>query len=240
MSTLETLLIGHHEVAHGTLAFRLTKPPGFAFKPGQAVTLLLTDPPPEANSRQRIFSLTSAPHEAQLSIATRMREGSAFKSALRRLSPGAKLQLRGPRGALTLHEDPARAAVFIAGGIGVTPFISMLRHAAHVRSTRALCLVYSNRRPQDAAFLQELQGWEKQIAGLRLVATMTDVSPSDAAWKGETRMIGGELIAQASSGLYAPVYYVVGPPGFVEATQQALTQRGVAVDDVRTEPFYGY
>lgn len=237
MNTYEVLLAGRQEVAAGTLAFRFAKPPGFAFEPGQAVTLLLTDPPPEANSRQRIFSLTSAPFEAELSIATRMREGSAFKHALKTLRPGAKLQLKGPRGTMTLHEDASRAAVFIAGGIGITPFMSMLRQAAHEGSTRQLRLVYSNRRPQDAAFLRELQGLEKKIAGFRLVATMTDVPP---AWKGETRKIDAELIAQASRELAAPVYYLVGPPGFVEAIKQTLATAGVAADDVRTEEFYGY
>lgn len=240
LNTYETLLKGHDEVAAGTMRFRFSKPPGFAFTPGQAITLLLIDPPPEANSKQRIFSLVSAPFEAELAIATRMRESSAFKGALSRLPPGAKLQLKGPRGAMTLHEDPSRAAVFLAGGIGITPFMSMLREAAHEGSTRQLCLVYSNRSPQDAAFLQELQGLEERVTGFRLVTTMTDVSPSDGAWKGETRKIDYELIAQASRGLDAPVYYLVGPPGFVEAMQQSLAKGGIATEDVRTEEFYGY
>lgn len=240
MTTYDTLLEGGQEVAAGTMMFRFAKPPGFAFKPGQAITLFLIDPPPEANSKQRVFSLVSAPFEAELAIATRMREGSAFKGALRRLLPGAKLQLRGPRGVMTLHEDPPRPGIFVAGGIGITPFMSMLRQAAHDKSTRPLRLVYSNRSPKDAAFLQELQGFERRIADFKLVATMTDVAPADAPWKGETRMIDGELIAQASRGLDAPVHYLVGPPGFVDATQQALARRGVSADDIRTEQFYGY
>ena len=100
MNTYDVLLKGHEDVAAGTMAFRFTKPPGFVFKPGQAITLFLTDPPPEPNSRQRIFSLVSAPFEAQLAVATRMREGSAFKRALKSLPPGAKLELKGPRGVM--------------------------------------------------------------------------------------------------------------------------------------------
>jgi ferredoxin-NADP reductase len=100
-----------------------------------------------------------------------MREGSAFKRALAALPEGAKLRLRGPRGQMTLHEDATRAAVFIAGGIGITPFMSMLRQAAHDALPRPLRLLYSNRRRPDAAFLDELESMKH----VRLTARMTDV-----------------------------------------------------------------
>jgi ferredoxin-NADP reductase len=212
------------------MAFRFTKPPGFAFKPGQAVTLLLTDPPPEANSGQRIFSLVSAPFEAELAVATRMREGSAFKRALKSLPPGAKLELKGPRGVMTLHEDRSRAAVFIAGGIGVTPFMSMLRQAAHDRLERALLLLCSNRRQEDTPFLAELQGLERQGGSFRLLARMTeqDGFVDEAAIK---RFVGDAP---------APIYYLAGPPAMVEAMKKLLRGAGVSDADVRSEQFYGY
>jgi ferredoxin-NADP reductase len=151
LNAYEVLLKGHDEVAAGTMAFRFTKPPGFAFKPGQAVTLFLTDPPPEPNSRQRIFSLVSAPFEAELAVATRMREGSAFKRALKGLPAGAKLEMKGPRGVMTLHEERSRAGVFIAGGIGITPFMSMLRQAARDGVDRPLFLLSWNGKAAASA-----------------------------------------------------------------------------------------
>ena len=107
MATHEVLLLGHEEVAEGTRAFRLSRPPGFGYKAGQAISVELINPPAEPNSARRIFSLASAPFEEDLLVVTRMREGSAFKRALRSLQPGAKLVLKGPRGVLTLHEDRA-------------------------------------------------------------------------------------------------------------------------------------
>jgi ferredoxin-NADP reductase len=240
LSANETQLLGQEEVAAGTRAFRLAKPPGFDFEAGQAITLVLPEPPPEANSRQRIFSLVSAPFETELCVATRMREGSAFKRALGGLPAGAPLRIRGPRGAMTLREDTLRSAVFIAGGIGITPFMSMLRQAAHDASGRRFRLVYSNRRPEDAAFLDELQGLEARLPGFRLHATMTDMGGSTLAWRGDTRMLGADVIADAREGLVAPVHFVVGPPGFVAAAQEGLGVLGVPVDEVRTELFYGY
>jgi ferredoxin-NADP reductase len=212
------------------MAFRFTKPAGFVFKPGQAVTLLLIEPPPEANSKQRIFSLVSAPFEAELAVATRMREGSAFKSALKSLRPGSKLELKGPRGVMTLHEDRSRAAVFIAGGIGITPFMSMLRQAAHDRLDQRLLLLCSNRRQQDTPFLAELQGLAGQSDNFRLLARMTDLDGfvDEAAIK---RFVGDAA---------APIYYLAGPPAMVEAMKAVLRGARVSDAEVRSEQFYGY
>jgi ferredoxin-NADP reductase len=222
------------------MAFRFTKPPGFVFKPGQAVTLLLTDPPPEPNSRQRIFSLVSAPFDAELAVATRMREGSAFKRALKSLPPGAKLGLKGPRGVMTLHEDRSRAAVFIAGGIGITPFMSMLRHAAHVGLQQRLVLLYSNRRPEDSAFLTELQRLEGENPNFRLVPTMTQMGESRLPWTGATGVIDAALLKEIAAELRDPIYYVAGPPAMVAGLRETLELAGVDGDDIRSEEFYGY
>ena len=230
MSAYEILLKGHEEVAAGTMAFRFTKPPGFAFKAGQAVTLVLTEPPAEANSRQRIFSLVSAPYEAELAVATRMRQGSAFKRALRSLPPGAKLELKGPRGVMTLHEDRGRAAVFIAGGIGITPFMSMLRQAAHDRLEQRLLLICSNRRQEDTPFLAELQALVRQNDNFRLLARMTE----------QEGFIDGDAIKRFAADALAPIYYLAGPPAMVDAMKAVLRRADVSGEDVRSEQFYGY
>jgi len=240
LSAYDTRLLGHEEIATGTRAFRLAKPPGFDFEAGQAITLVLVEPPPGENSRQRIFSLVSAPFEPELCVATRMREGSVFKRALAGLPAGAPLRIRGPRGSMTMREDPQRPAVFLAGGIGITPFMSMLRQAAHGASGRQFRLVYSNRQPEDAAFLDELQGLEARLPGFRLHATMTGMAGSRRAWRGDTRMLGADVISDAREGLVAPVYFVVGPRGFVAAANEGLGALGVTAADIRTEPFYGY
>ena len=221
-------LVGRDEVAFGTMAFRLSRPAGFEFKAGQSATVALTEPPPQPNSTQRIFSLASAPFESELMVATRMRDASAFKQALKALPIGSKLKLRGPRGVMTLHEDASRAAVFIAGGIGITPFMSMLRQAAHEGAARPLFLLYSNRRPQDAAFLSELQGMAPH--GVRLLARMTDADG----------FVDEATLKRFATDAQAPVYYLAGPPAMVNAMKAVLRGAGVADADVRSEQFYGY
>ena len=238
MTAYETRLEGREEIAEGTMAFHFDKPAGFSFKAGQAVALELTDPPAGDGQSQRTFSLVSAPFENTLVVATRMRD-SAFKRALKALPVGARMKLEGPFGDLTLG-DAARPAVFIAGGIGITPFMSMLRQAGQDRSPHRLFLVYSNRRPEDSAFLAELQGLERQNNNFRLLATMTDMNKSARKWDGETGLVDAHLLQRFVGDLAAPIYYVVGPPAMVGAMQETLKQGGIAAGNIRTEEFYGY
>ena len=238
MPSYQVKIVGREQVAEGTVAFRLEKPAGFAFKAGQAVVLELLDPTAGHGQKRRTFSLVNAPFESTLVIATRMRD-TAFKRALKALPDGASLRLVGPMGHFTLTQA-ARAAVFIAGGIGITPFMSMLRQAARERSPQPLLLLYSNRRPEDAAFLDELRELARTNKNFRLVATMTDMVNSARDWSGETSLVDADMIKRCTGGLAAPIYYVVGPPAMVIAMQEMLRGAGVDEDDIRSEEFYGY
>ena len=221
MSIHEVKLLAKRDVADGTMEFHFSRPQGFEFKAGQAVEVILPDP-----VGGHAFSLVNAPAARELVIATRMRE-SAYKRALRELPIGAAVKLDGPFGSLTLHKATARAAVFVAGGIGITPFMSMLRE----RTAHRTVLVYSNRKARDSAYLAELQ----ELAGLnpdfRLVPTMTEEG-------GE--LVDAALLKEAGRGLSAPVFYVAGPPAMVDAVRRALDEAGVEDTDVRSEEFFGY
>lgn len=240
MSTYRTQLVGREDVATGTVAFHFAKPAGFAFKPGQAIDLILPQlAGGDGQADRHAFSLVSAPSEDRLSIATRMRD-SAFKRTLAGLAAGAPVDVDGPFGALTLHKDRARPALFVAGGIGITPFMCMLRHAAQEGTPRRIVLVYSNRRPEDAAFLEELQGLEKILGGFRLLPTMTQASAAAQPWNGRTGAIDAPLLCELVVALASPVCYVVGPPAMVESMRQRLNEIGVDDDDIRSEDFFGY
>ena len=228
------------EVAEGTMAFHFEKPEGFTFKPGQAIDVILADPSlSDAASARHTFSLVSAPFQDELIVATRMRD-SAFKRALKLLPIGAAAQLDGPFGSLILHNNRARPAVLIAGGIGITPFMSIVQQAAHDHLAQDLVLLYSNRRPEDAAFLAELQQLEHQNNRFRLIATMTQMQKSARAWEGETRLIDAEFVTTISRELSSPIYYVAGPPAMIEGVRQTLNRAGVDDDDIRSEDFFGY
>jgi len=230
----EITLRRREPVAEGTMAFYFQKPAGFAHEAGQNAMFTLIDPPEDdAAGPTRTFTIASAPHEPELMIATRMRD-SAFKRFLASAPPGTRLEMEGPLGLMVLHEDASRPAVFLAGGIGITPFLAMARDAAKRRLPHPITLIYSNRRPQHAAFLAELE--RLQGPHFRLVPTMTEAPE----WRGEKRLISRELLAEHVSDLRAPVYYFAGPPAMTMAVQGMLKELGVSEDDMRSEEFYGY
>jgi ferredoxin-NADP reductase len=240
MSTHSVALRGREEVAEGTMAFHFDKPAGFAFKPGQAIELILDSTPgADATNARHAFSLVSAAFEPRITVATRMRD-SAFKRALKALPVGSPVAIDGPFGSLTLHKDRARPAVLIAGGIGITPFMSIVRQAGHDALAHRLLLIYSNRRPEDAAFLAELQALEKANRELRLLATMTEMAKSTRTWDGERRLIDAALVKEACAGLESPIAYLAGPPAMVEAMRTTLEAAGIDEDDIRSEEFFGY
>ena len=238
MAKYEIKFLRKAEVATGTMSFFFEKPPGFEFKPGQNADYTLIDPPetdPEGNTRT--FSFTSAPFEAEIEIATRMRD-TAFKRSLRDMAPGTKLQIEGPMGSMTLQNDSSRPAVFLAGGIGITPFVSMARHAAHNRLPHEIYLFYSNRRPADAAFLRELTDLQNENHNFHLVATMTQAD--EDIWDGETGYIDGRMIEKYSGDVKAPIYYLAGPMAMVAAMRTMLNGIGVDDDWIKSEEFAGY
>ena len=228
------------QVAEGTMAFCFGKPAGFEFAGGQSIDVTLINPPQtDAEGNTRALSLASAPHEPYLMVATRLRD-TAFKRTLKTLEPGTEVKIEGPFGSMTLHRKTNRPAVILAGGIGITPFRSMLVQATKANTGHSLFLFYSNRRPEDAAFLAELQELARQHTNFTLVATMTNLEKSQAVWTGEKGHISIDMVMKYVSDLADPIYYTAGPPALVAAMKEMLNEAGVDEDDINSEDFSGY
>jgi len=237
---LKIKLKDRKEVAAGTMAFYFEKPRDFAFIPGQAGDFSLDDPPEnDAEGNKRAFSLASAPYEKDLVITTRMRD-TAFKRCLKTVPLGTEFTLDAPWGELTLHDDVTIPAVFLTGGIGITPIRSIILQATRDKLGQKLVLFYSNHRPEDAAFLDELTQAQKQNPNFTLVATMTKMQKSSRSWQGETGVIDKAMLARTIGDLTLPIYYVTGPPAMVNAMQKMLAEAGVKSANVRAEEFSGY
>ena len=222
------------------MAFRFEKPFGWTFEAGQSMDITLLAPSEtDAEGNTRTFTIASAPYEKSLMVATRMRD-TAFKRVLKVMPLGTAVQIEGPAGDLTLHRDAARAAVFLSGGIGITPFRSIAFAAAKEQLPHRMFLFYSNRRPEDAAFLAELQVLEKENPNYKLIASMTGMEKSHRPWNGETGVIGKEMLARHLKDAQSPIYYIAGPPGMVKALHGMINESGVDEGDIRTEEFSGY
>ena len=240
MTSYQSRLMKRNEVAEGTMAFHIEKPAGFEFKAGQYLEMTLINPSEtDSPGAVRTFSIASAPYENELLVATRMRN-TAFKRTLSTLPLRSDLKLEGPMGSFTLHKNPTRAAVFLAGGIGITPFLSMLRQAAKEKVPHLIYLFYSNRRPEDAAFVRDLEDLAKSNANFIFVPSMSEMEKSKVEWQGERGFINREMLMKYLSDLRGPIYYIAGPPAMVAAMRQMLISAGAEEDDIRTEEFGGY
>ena len=238
--TYEARLANKEYVAENTIAFHFEKPHDFYFKPGQYLSVALTNPmqtSPEDNIKS--FSIASLPKEDHLTVVTRMRD-TAFKLALQAVPLNDKVKLRGPFGCFTLHHNTNRPAVLLAGGIGITPFLSMVRHATRQKLPHPIYLFYSNRRPEDAVFLQTLRQLEDENTNLQFIPTMTAMDKSQREWNGEIGFIDRKMLDRYLKRFRGPIYYVAGPPSMVAAVRQVLAGASVDPDDIISEDFAGY
>ena len=242
MVDYQSRLLGRTEVAEGTMAFRFEKPSSFIFKPGQYIDLTLSGSGREycpSNTLTHAFSIASSPLNDELLFTTRMRN-TLFKRVISALPIDSTVKIEGPMGSFNLHNNTARPAVFLAGGIGIAPFLSMLTYATEEKLRHQIVLFYANRYLKDAAFLDALWRLETANPRFRFVPTLTRSDGDKGAWKGKTGHITSEMLLNRIKTLRGPIYYIAGPPTMVASAQQTLSTAGVDEDDIRTDEFAGY
>jgi ferredoxin-NADP reductase len=172
-------------------------------------------------------------------IATRMRD-TAFKRSLKAIPLGTELTLEAPWGELTLHKKHSTPAVFLTGGIGITPVRSIVLEATRTKLAQKLILFYSNRRAEDAVFLNALTQAQKENSHFNFITTMTEPEKSSHPWKGQTGPIDKAMLETLILDLSIPIYYIDGPPEMVSAMHKLLKDAGVKSPHIRTEDFDGY
>jgi ferredoxin-NADP reductase len=227
-------------VCAGTTAFYFEKPKEFEFEAGQSFDFTLLSPgETDLVGNTRTLSIASAPHERNVMVAMRLRT-TAFKRTLNSLPLGTELLLQGPFGWMTLPRNSTRPAVLLAGGIGITPFRSLVWSEAESLSARRILLFYSVRIPEEAAFLEELQEMEQYNRRYKLICTVTQPEKSRMSWLGETGRISMQMLSKWIPDLSVPIYYIAGPPEMVTGLRQMLVGAGIAEENIRAEEFYGY
>jgi ferredoxin-NADP reductase len=233
-------LVNVREIASGTAGFEIEVDGSLSFEAGQTCDLTLPSPAfHDEHGTARTFSIASSPADLpRLMFATRI-SASAFKRSLMASAPGTALDVDGPYGSFTLHRNAAKPAVFFAGGIGITPFRSIIKDATERKLPHAVTLFYSNRTPDSTAFLPDLEGWAQQNPRLSLVPTITD-DVDIHTWKYQKGMIDAAFLNGKIQPDARAIYYIAGPPPFVTAMRGALEQLGADPDDIRTEEFAGY
>jgi ferredoxin-NADP reductase len=238
MAIYELKLLKKELVAKETMAFHWERPEGFEFKAGQFGDMILINPPEtDEKGNIRAFSLVNAPFEENLVTATRMRD-SAYKRSLQNLEDGTVVKFDGPHGNFTLHKTDTTPAVFIIGGIGITPVRSMIAQATHDGLPHDITLLYSNKTPNDAPFMSDLADLAKKNPHFTFVPVMTEVETNE--WDGEKGFIDEAMLKRYVSDTNKPIYYLSGPAGMVKDMYKMLVNAGANEDNIKTEEFSGY
>ena len=209
----------------------------FRFKPEEAVTwragqyLYYTLPHDNPDDRgiKRWFTIASPPSSGEVRITTRIVEGqqrSTFKETLNNLKPGDTVEAEAPEGDFTV-DDPARAMIFIAGGIGITPFYSILAEASANGQTLHVHLLYAN-RTDEIVFRAELTKFQEQNPDLKIDYIVQPDKLDDAKL---------QAAVQAEEN---PLIYVSGPEPMVDSIAEQLVGLGVSEDSIKKDHFPGY
>lgn len=227
MRKYETTLIGKKRVAKDTVEVSFARPDGFDFRAGQYVQLgvpqLLY---PDPAGRSRVMSIASSPlSQDEICIAFRD-TGTGYKNTLKQLQIGAPAVIEGPYGFFTLSENATRPMVFIAGGIGITPYLSMLQYATATGLGAPITLVYSNSNDDSAAYLRELQELSRRNHNIRVEKAFGRVNQQ-------------QLVENVPDS-YNSLWYISGPPAMVAYVRNLLYLLGIEDDKICYEEFTGY
>lgn len=207
------------------------------FLPGQFFFVTLKDPPyRDQKGDRRHFSIVNSPKETGiLAMATRLRD-SAFKRSLAELPLGSEVEVGPIAGNFVLPQKTTLPLVFVAGGIGITPFISMLCFLKEETWPNQVTLFYSNKDRVSSAFLTELEAESRENSRFKMIATMTE----DKRWPGEKQRLEAALIKRYLASLEGKLFFLAGPPAMVEALSAGLKAIGVPSSFLKTERFLGY
>jgi glycine betaine catabolism B len=192
----------------------------------------------------RHFTLASSPTEEFILISTRIRD-SPYKKKLDTLQIGTTVKMRGPQGKFTLHKDHSKPAIFLSGGIGVTPFRSMIIYATDKNLALKIIMLDSNRSRQNILFRNDFDKCADTNKNLKIVYTITDEQNKngDDEWKGEKGRIDIAMLKRYlnSDDIEKGIFYMCGPPAMVKAMQDKLeVDLRIPAERIKIEEFTGY
>jgi ferredoxin-NADP reductase/Na+-translocating ferredoxin:NAD+ oxidoreductase RnfD subunit len=211
----------------------------FAFAPGQYMEWTLGHNSPDARGNRRFFTLASAPTEKTLRLGVKFyQESSTFKKAMLKMNVGDEIVASQLAGDFTLPENPRQKCVFIAGGVGVTPFRSMIKYLLDTHRPRPITLFYANKTVDDILYKDVFDRAQHEL-GIQTIYTVTDTQNLPASWTGITGRITPQLIKSKLPDYRRCIFYLSGPKSMVDSFKETLEQMHVRSSNIRTDFFSG-
>ncbi len=210
------------------------------FEAGQYLELTLAHQQPDSRGIRRYFTMTSSPTDPDLRIAFKFYDqSSTYKRALLAMKVGESTVASPVIGDFTLPTDSAAKLVFIAGGIGVTPFRSILQYLIDLQQTRDIVLIYASHSPAEFVY-QDFLAKAVQKLGIKVIYTIIDQMAVPANWTGQVGRITPEMITTLIPDFKLRGYYFSGPPAMIANFTQVVTGLGVSRTQIKSDAFSGY
>ncbi len=224
--------------ARNSLALEFSPEHPVNFVPGQYMQFLLPQKKADNRGTRRYFSIASSPTEKNIIIATKLpEEPSTFKQELQNLNRDQIMLAFSLDGDFVLPKNEKIPLVFIAGGIGITPFRSMIKYLIDNNQKRDIVLFYSNKDFDEVGFTELLDEAEEKI-GLKTVYVLTGKKPAN--WTGRTGFLNSKIISEDVSNYENRLFYLSGPDPMVRAYEKMLKDMGINRNQIMTDYFPGY
>lgn len=209
------------------------------FIPGQYMEFTLQHYAPDSRGTRRYFTLANSPTEDNMRLGVKFYEnGSSYKMAM--LAMNQKNRIVGAQlsGDFVMPKDPKQKLAFFAGGIGITPFRSMIKYLIDTNERRDLVMFYINKNFADIAYSDVFNEAYSKL-GIRTIYTLTDIETIPENWQGYTGRIDAEIIKKKIPDFDERIFYISGPHNMVEAYKQTLVQMGINKNQIKTDFFPG-
>jgi ferredoxin-NADP reductase len=210
-----------------------------AFAPGQYMEWTLGHDDPDNRGNRRYFTLASAPTENHIRLGVKFSDqSSSFKQAMLAMDQHTEIVAGQLAGDFVLPSDPRQKCVFIAGGIGITPFRSIIKYLLDIRQPRPIVLFYASKTASEFVY-QDIFNQAQRELGIKTIYSVTEPRGLSPAWRGNVGRITPELIRSQVPDYSGCVYYISGPQSMVASCKRVLSTMGIASRQIKTDLFPG-
>jgi ferredoxin-NADP reductase len=230
-----------HKLTKEIYHFEFESPSKLQFKAGQYLEWTLPHAQPDQRGNRRYFTVASSPTESEVALGVRIlpETASSFKKGMLALKPGDEMVGTQVSGNFILPSDAHEKLVLIAGGIGITPFRSMIKYLHDTKQKGDITLIYVCHDPAEFVY-QDVFAAARTSVGLKTIYVLSRAENAPPKWQGLVGHLTSEMIVQTVSDYQDRTYYLSGPDGMVRACQAVLTSMNISRNKVKTDYFSGY